>query len=36
MKAPRDKSAAYTLLTSIAAALIVLVVTAIITRLVVA
>jgi Yip1 domain len=36
MKAPRDKTAAYTLLTSIAAVLIVLVVTAIITWLVVA
>jgi len=36
MKAPRDKSAAFTLLTSIAAGLIVLVITAIITRLVVA
>jgi hypothetical protein len=36
MKAPRDKTAAFTLLTSIAAALIVLVITAIITRLVVA
>ena len=36
MKAPRDKAAAYTLLTSIAAALIVLVITAAITRLVVA
>jgi Yip1-like protein len=35
MKVPRDKTAAYTLLTSIAAGLIVLVVTAIITRLVV-
>jgi len=36
MKAPRDKTAAFTLLTSIAAALIVLVITAVITRLVVA
>ena len=36
MKVPRDKAAALTLLTSIAAALIVLVITAIITRLVVA
>jgi len=36
MKAPRDKSAAYTLLTSIAAGLIVLVITAIITKLVTA
>ncbi len=36
MKAPRDKTAAYTLLTSIAALLLVLVITAIITRLVVA
>jgi hypothetical protein len=35
MKAPRDKTAAYTLLTSIAATLLVLVITAIITRLVV-
>ncbi len=35
-KAPRDKNAAYTLLTSIAAVLLVLVITAIITRLVVA
>ena len=34
-KAPRDKNAAYTLLTSIAAVLLVLVITAIITRLVV-
>jgi len=36
MKVPRDKTAAFTLLTSIAAALVVLVITAIITRLVVA
>ena len=36
MKAPRDKTAAYTLLTSIAAVLLVLVITAIVTRLVVA
>ena len=35
MKAPRDRTAAYTLLTSIAAGLIVLVITAIITQLVV-
>jgi len=35
-KAPRDKNAAYTLLTSIAAVLLVLIITAIITRLVVA
>jgi hypothetical protein len=36
IKAPRDKTAAYTLLTSIAATLLVLIITAIITRLVVA
>jgi len=36
MKVPRDKTAAFTLLTSIAAGLMVLVITAIITRLVVA
>jgi Yip1-like protein len=36
MKAPRDRNAAYTLLTSIAAGLLVLVITAIVTRLVVA
>ncbi|HVH09281.1 MAG TPA: Yip1 family protein [Gemmatimonadales bacterium] len=36
MKAPRDKSAAYILLTCIAATLLVLVITAVITRLVVA
>ena len=36
MKVPRDKAAAYTLLTSIAAGLIVLIITAIVTRLVVA
>lgn len=36
MKAPRDRTAAYTLLTSIVAVLLVLVITAIITRLVVA
>jgi hypothetical protein len=35
MKAPRDRAAAYALLTSIAAGLIVLVITAVITRLVV-
>ncbi len=35
MKAPRDKSAAYTLLTSIASVLLVLVITAIVTHLVV-
>src|SRR3989441_3522097 len=36
MKVPRDKTAAVTLLTSIAAGLVVLIITAIITRLVVA
>ncbi len=36
MKVPRDKTAAFTLLTSIAASLVVLIITAIITRLVVA
>jgi type II secretory pathway pseudopilin PulG len=36
MKAPRDRTAGYTLLTSIVAVLLVLVITAIITRLVVA
>jgi len=36
IKAPRDKTAAYTLLASIAATLLVLIITAIITRLVVA
>ncbi|HET7295965.1 MAG TPA: Yip1 family protein, partial [Gemmatimonadales bacterium] len=36
MKAPRDRNAAYTLLTSIAAGLLVLIIAAIITRLVVA
>jgi hypothetical protein len=35
MKTPRDRTAAYTLLTSIAAGLLVLIITAIITQLVV-